>query len=67
MRFLLGILVGDSMRGKKKLLITVLATVAFILYIILLAIALDALFGRTTGAPVETRSNQGSGAQRIEL
>ena len=40
MRFLLGILVGDSMRGKKKLLITVLATVAFILYIILLAIAL---------------------------
>ena len=40
MRFLLGILVGYSMRGKKKLLITVLATVAFILYIILLAIAL---------------------------
>ena len=31
------------MRGKKKLLITVLATVAFILYIILLAIALLAL------------------------
>jgi len=43
MPFLLGILVGYSMRGKKKLLITVLATVAFILYIILPAIALLAL------------------------
>ena len=43
MRFLLGILVGYSMRGKKKLLITVLATVAFIVYIILPAIALLAL------------------------
>ncbi len=40
MRFLLGILVGYSMRGKKKLLITVLATIAFIVYIILPAIAL---------------------------
>src|SRR6266852_9906641 len=43
MRFLLGVLVGFSMRGKKKLLITVLATVAFIVYIILPAIALLAL------------------------
>jgi hypothetical protein len=43
MRFLLGVLVGYSMRGKKKLLITVLATVAFIAYIILPAIALLAL------------------------
>ena len=43
MRFLLGVLVGYSMRGKKKLLITVLATVAFIVYIILPAIALLAL------------------------
>lgn len=43
MRFLLGILVGYSMRGKKKLLITVLATVAFIVYIILPTIALLAL------------------------
>jgi len=42
-RFLLGILVGYSMRGKKKLLITVLTTVAFIVYIILPAIALLAL------------------------
>ncbi|HYJ88250.1 MAG TPA: hypothetical protein VEW46_19450 [Pyrinomonadaceae bacterium] len=40
MRFLLGLLVGYSMRGKKKLLMTVLATVAFIVYMILPAIAL---------------------------
>ena len=43
MRFLLGVLVGYSMRGKKKLLITVLATVAFIVYIVLPATALLAL------------------------
>ena len=43
MRFLLGVLGGYSMRGKKKLLITVLATVALIVYIILPAIALLAL------------------------
>jgi hypothetical protein len=43
MRFLLGVLVGYSMRGKRKLLIIVLATVAFIVYIILPAIALMAL------------------------
>ena len=43
MRFLLGVLVGYSMRGKKKLLITVLATVAFIVFIILPAITLLAL------------------------
>ena len=43
MRFLLGVLVGYSMRDKKKLLITVLATVAFIVYIILPAIMLLAL------------------------
>ena len=43
MRFLLGVLVGYSMRGKKKLLITVLATVAFVVYIILPAVALLAL------------------------
>ena len=43
MRFLLGVLVGYSMRGKKKLLITVLATVVFIVYIIVPAIALLAL------------------------
>ena len=43
MRFLLGVLVGYRMLGKKKRLITVLATVAFIVYIILPAIALLAL------------------------
>ena len=43
MRFLLGVLVGYSMRGKKKLLITVLATVVFIVYIVLPAGALLAL------------------------
>ena len=43
MRFLLGVLVGYSMRGKKKLLITVLATIVFFVYIILPAIMLMAL------------------------
>ena len=43
MRFLLGVLVGYSMRGKKKLLITVLATVVFVVYIILPVAALLAL------------------------
>ena len=43
MRFLLGVLVGFSLRGKKKLLITVLATVAFIVFIILPALSLLAL------------------------
>jgi hypothetical protein len=43
MRFLLGVLVGYSMRGKKKRLITVLATIAFIVYIILPTVALVAL------------------------
>ncbi len=43
MRFLLGVVVGYSMRGRNKLLITVLATVAFIVYIVLPAVALLAL------------------------
>src|SRR5450432_73663 len=43
MRFLLGVLVGYSLRGKKKLLITVLVTVAFSVFIILPAITLLAL------------------------
>jgi beta-lactam-binding protein with PASTA domain len=43
MRFLLGVLFGYSMRGKKKLLITVLTTIAFIVYIILPIVALVAL------------------------
>lgn len=43
MRFLLGLLVGYRMRGEKKSLITVLASVAFLVYVILPAIALLAL------------------------
>lgn len=40
MRFLLGVLLGYSMRGKKKPLITVLTTIAFIVYILVPTIAL---------------------------
>ena len=43
MRFLLGVLVGYNMRGRNKLLITVLATIAFIVYIVVPAGALLAL------------------------
>ena len=43
MRFLLGVLVGYCMRGKEKRLIAFLATVAFIVYIVLPATALLAL------------------------
>lgn len=43
MRFIIGVLVGYSIRGKNKLLITVLATVLVIVYIILPAIMLLAL------------------------
>jgi hypothetical protein len=43
MRFILGVLVGYSMRGNEKRLITVLATMAFIVYIVLPAIMLLAL------------------------
>ena len=68
MRFLLGVLVGYSMRGKKKLLITVLAAVAFIVFIILPAITLLALrLDVQHERPIETNSNQSSVAQRIEL
>jgi len=59
MRFLLGVLVGFSLRGKKKLLITVLAAVAFIVFIILpaitlLALRLDVQHGRQL-RPAQTR------------
>ena len=43
MRFLLGVLLGYSMRGKKKPLITVLTTIAFIVYVVVPIIALLAL------------------------
>jgi beta-lactam-binding protein with PASTA domain len=43
MRFLLGVLLGYSMRGKKKPLITVLTTLAFIVYVLIPGIALLAI------------------------
>jgi cell division protein FtsB len=43
MRFILGVLVGYSIRGNEKRLITALATIAFIVYIVLPAIMLLAL------------------------
>ena len=43
MRFLFGVLVGYSMRGKSKLLITVLATLVLTVYVIIPAGALLAL------------------------
>jgi beta-lactam-binding protein with PASTA domain len=43
MRFLLGVLLGYSMRGKKRALITVLTALAFIVYVVIPAIALLAL------------------------
>jgi beta-lactam-binding protein with PASTA domain len=43
MRFLLGVLVGYILRGKQKLLIRFLVTLALVVYVILPAIALLAL------------------------
>ena len=43
MRFLFGVLVGYSMRGKEKLLITVLATATYIVFIILPAVLVPAV------------------------
>jgi beta-lactam-binding protein with PASTA domain len=40
MRFLLGVLVGYTLRGKQKLLIRFLVTVALIVYVVLPTIAL---------------------------
>src|ERR1051325_2341159 len=40
MRFLLGVLVGYTVRGKHKLLIRVLVTLALVVYVVLPAIAL---------------------------
>jgi len=40
MRFLLGVLVGYTVRGKQKLLIRFLVTLALVVYVILPAIAL---------------------------
>jgi beta-lactam-binding protein with PASTA domain len=43
MRFLLGVLLGYSMRGKKRPLMTVLTALAFIVYVLIPGIALLAL------------------------
>src|SRR5689334_10811291 len=43
MRFLLGVLVGYTIRGKHKLLIIVLVTLALVVYVVIPAIALLAL------------------------
>lgn len=43
MRFLLGVLLGYSRRGKKRPLITVLTALAFIVYVLIPGIALLAL------------------------
>ena len=43
MRFLLGVLVGYTVRGKQKLLIRVLVTLALVAYVVVPAIALLAL------------------------
>ena len=40
MRFLLGVLVGYSLRGKQKLLIRFLVTLALVVYVVVPAIAL---------------------------
>src|SRR5690242_12755390 len=40
MRFLLGVLVGYTLRGKQKLLIRFLVTLALVVYVVLPAIAL---------------------------
>ncbi|SRR5258708_2884325 len=59
MRFILGVLVGYRMRGNEKRLITVLATIAFIVYIVLPAIMLLALSmdvkKERQSRPVQTR------------
>jgi beta-lactam-binding protein with PASTA domain len=43
MRFLLGVLVGYTLRGKQKLLIRFLVTLALVVYVVVPAIALLAL------------------------
>ena len=43
MRFILGLLVGYCIRGKQRLLIATLTTIAFVCFIVLPAIALSLL------------------------
>lgn len=62
MRFLFGVLVGYSMRGKQKPLIIGLATVALILYIILTCVAFPAVALLALGLDVQ-REHQSRPAQ----
>jgi beta-lactam-binding protein with PASTA domain len=43
MRFLLGVLVGYILRGKRKLLVGVLVTLALVVYVVLSAVVLPAI------------------------
>ena len=43
MRFLLGLIIGYSIRGKQRLLIATVATLVFIVFVVLPAIALSQL------------------------
>jgi beta-lactam-binding protein with PASTA domain len=62
MRFLFGVLVGYRMRGKERRLIVGLATVAFILYIILTCVAFPAVALLALGLDVQ-RERQSRPAQ----
>lgn len=53
MRFLLGVLVGYTLRGKQKLLIRFLVTLALVVYVIVPTIA---LLGLSIDVPRERRS-----------
>ena len=59
MRFLLGVLVGYTVRGKQRLLIRVLVTLALVVYVVLPAIALLALSldvqGERRSRPAQTK------------
>lgn len=59
MRFLLGVLVGYSLRGKQKLLIRFLVTLALVVYVVIPAIALLGLSidvqRERRSRPVQTR------------
>jgi hypothetical protein len=68
MRFLLGVLLGYSMRGKKRPLITVLTALAFIVYVLIPGIALLALrLDVQRERRMRPTQNSGSGGQRLDL
>ena len=82
MRFIFGVLVGYSMRGKEKSVIIILATIAFIVYILvptvvlsvaLLALSLDVHHERrsrtvlTKVPPIKGLSFEEAGCQHNSL